>query len=254
MEEILLALAPAITFGLPYLTNLVRRKRRGAPQPVAAVELQSGERIDISGPALSEVRSQVETVLDVAPQVSTDSARTPQRTGFTAKINNQITPLQLVYGLVMIAGIVAKRDMGLQSKVRKARISPFKHNRRLYCGTNSLCRSAASSRTTTGITHFDRDMHRVSKWILLAIDIRYGSPIGNAIPLRVLTKFVVCTIEISGVNSALANWLKGVIQASNGLRSRTMLGAHNGGSRVGAMAPTVTLCDTAVGPAAWPTG
>lgn len=119
MEEILLALAPAITFGLPYLTNLVRRKRRGAPQPVAAVELQSGERIDISGPALSEVRSQVETVLDVAPQVLADSARPPQRTGFAAKINNQITPLQLVYGLVMIAGIVAKEIWDYNQKYGK---------------------------------------------------------------------------------------------------------------------------------------
>ena len=79
-------------------------------------------------------------------------------------------------------------------------------------------------------------MHRVSKWILLAIDIRYGSPIGNAIPLRVLTKFVVCAIEIPRLNSALANCLKGVIKAPNGLCSRTMLSAHNGGSRALSMA------------------
>ena len=119
MEEFILALAPAITFGLPYLTSLVRRKRRGSPPPVAAVELESGERIDISGPALSEVRTQVETVLDVASPVATENVRPALRTGFTARLNNQITPLQLVYGLVMIAGIVAKEIWDYNQKYGK---------------------------------------------------------------------------------------------------------------------------------------
>lgn len=106
MEDLIILLAPFFTVALPALASRLRRSRRGTPPSATAVELQSGERIDLTASGQGIVREQIDTVLEVASLPGQPAPTRLQR--FVFGLNIKITPLQIVYGIVMLIGIAAK--------------------------------------------------------------------------------------------------------------------------------------------------